>query len=162
MWKYRPACWSQRTISSLYFYFLWDNVDQAGLLACNFWGFSCLCLPQSHGVSEKHSIYCIWLYVVLGSWTQVTTFAGKWFTPWPVSVAWDSAPLLPCFPACKAVVPETWQLLSKCAKWLSGWISVWSQGTEWGYQWGWIPGSTFGSRRSNGNLELHTLDVWRV
>lgn len=135
---------------------------RSGLLACNFWGFSGLCLPQSHGISEKHSSYCTWLYVVLGIWTQVVTFAVKWFIPWPVCVTWGSAPLLPCFPECKAVVPETWQLLSKCAKWLSRWISVWSQGTEWGYQWGWIPGSTFSSRRSNGNLELHTLDVWRV
>lgn len=108
---------------------------RSGLLAYNFWRFSCLGLPQSHGISEKHSFYCLWFYVVLGNWTQVATFAVKWFIPWPVSVAWDSAPLLPCFPECEAVVPETWQVLSKCAKWLSGWISVWSQGTEWGYQW---------------------------
>lgn len=116
----RSSGLQQRSISSLLYCYLSLPLRQgrSGLLACNFWGFSCLCFPQSHGISEKHSFYCIWLYVVLGIWTQVVTFAVKWFIPRPVSVAWDSAPLLPCFPECEAVVLK---LGSYSVKVLRGW-----------------------------------------
>lgn len=85
------------------FHFLWDKVEQA-------------CRPVTSGafpVSASHSpigslrniVFIVsgfmWFW---GSELRSSHLHWSGFIPWPVSVAWDSAPLLPCFPECEAVV----------------------------------------------------------